>query len=338
MAINKQIHLVSRPNVEASVDNFRLVEAPLPAVAEGQVLVRNHFLSLDPYMRGRMNDAKSYAQPQPLNAVMQGGTAGEVVESKHAAYQPGDKVVGFGGWQEYALVEGGAPGVLRKVDTTHIALSAYLGAVGMPGVTAWYGLMQICQPKPGETVVVSAASGAVGSAVGQLAKAKGCRAVGIAGGADKCRYVVDELGFDACVDYKAYADPKALYQAIKDATPDGVDGCFENVGGPVFDAVLARMNAFGRIALCGMISGYDGEPIPLKQPQLLLTNRLTLRGFIVSEHMDLWPQALKELGTLVATGKLKYRETIANGIESAPEAFLGLLKGRNFGKQLVKLV
>lgn len=338
MAINKQIHLVSRPNVEASVDNFRLVEVPVPAIAEGQVLVRNHFLSLDPYMRGRMNDAKSYAQPQPLNAVMQGGTAGEVVESKHPGYQPGDKVVGFGGWQQYVLVEGGAPGMLRKVDTTHIPLSAYLGAVGMPGVTAWYGLMQICQPKPGETVVVSAASGAVGSAVGQLAKAKGCRAVGIAGGADKCRYVVDELGFDACVDYKAHPDPKALYQAIKDATPDGVDGCFENVGGPVFDAVLSRMNAFGRIALCGMISGYDGEPIPLKQPQLLLTNRLTLRGFIVSEHMDLWPQALKELGGLVATGKLKYRETIANGIESAPEAFLGLLKGRNFGKQLVKLI
>jgi len=338
MAINKQIHLVSRPNVEASVDNFRLVEAPVPAVAEGQVLVRNHFLSLDPYMRGRMNDAKSYAQPQPLNAVMQGGTVGEVVESKHANYQAGDKVVGFGGWQQYCLVEGGAPGMLRKVDTTHIPLSAYLGAVGMPGVTAWYGLMQICQPKPGETIVVSAASGAVGSAVGQLAKAKGCRAVGIAGGADKCRYVVEELGFDACVDYKAYADPKALYQALKDATPDGVDGCFENVGGPVFDAVLARMNAFGRIALCGMISGYDGEPIPLKQPQLLLTNRLTLRGFIVSEHMDLWPQALKELGGLVAAGKLKYRETVANGIESAPEAFLGLLKGKNFGKQLVKLV
>ena len=338
MTTNKQIHLVSRPSVEAVVDNFRQVEAPMPTVAEGQVLVRNHFLSLDPYMRGRMNDAKSYAQPQPLNAVMQGGTVGEVVESKHAGYQPGDKVVGFGGWQQYFLVEGGAPGMLRKVDTTHIPLSAYLGAVGMPGVTAWYGLMQICQPKPGETVVVSAASGAVGSAVGQLAKVKGCRAVGIAGGADKCRYVVDELGFDACVDYKAYPDPKALYQAIKDATPDGVDGCFENVGGPVFDAVLARMNAFGRIALCGMISGYDGEPIPLKQPQLLLTNRLTLRGFIVSEHMDMWPQALKELGGLVATGKLKYRETIANGIESAPEAFLGLLKGKNFGKQLVKLV
>ncbi|HKX40132.1 MAG TPA: NADP-dependent oxidoreductase [Burkholderiaceae bacterium] len=338
MAINKQIHLVSRPSGEASVSNFRLIDAPVPAVAEGQVLVRNHFLSLDPYMRGRMNDAKSYAQPQPLNAVMQGGTVGEVVESKHAHYQAGDKVVGFGGWQQYSLVEGGAPGMLRKIDTTHIPLSAYLGAVGMPGVTAWYGLTQICQPKAGETIVVSAASGAVGSAVGQLAKVRGCRAVGIAGGAEKCRYVVDELGFDACIDYKAHADDKALYQAIKDATPDGVDGCFENVGGPVFDAVLARMNAFGRIALCGMISGYDGEPIPLKQPQLLLVNRLTLRGFIVSEHMDLWPQALKELGTLVATGKLKYRETIAPDIESAPEAFLGMLKGRNFGKQLVKLI
>jgi NADPH-dependent curcumin reductase CurA len=338
MAINKQIHLVSRPSGEASVDNFRLVESPVPAVADGQVLVRNHYLSLDPYMRGRMNDAKSYAQPNPLNAVMQGGTVGEVVESKHPAYQAGDKVVGFGGWQQYSLVEGGAPGMLRKVDVTHIPLSAYLGAVGMPGVTAWYGLTQICLPKAGETIVVSAASGAVGSAVGQLAKVRGCRAVGIAGGADKCRYVVDELGFDACIDYRAQPDAKALYQAIKDATPDGVDGCFENVGGPVFDAVLARMNAFGRIALCGMISGYDGEPIPLKQPQLLLTNRLTLRGFIVSEHMDLWPQALKELGTLVATGKLKYRETIAQGVESAPEAFLGMLKGRNFGKQLVKLV
>jgi NADPH-dependent curcumin reductase len=338
MAINKQIHLVSRPSGEAMADNFKLVEAPVAALGDGQVLVRNHFLSLDPYMRGRMNDAKSYAQPQALNKVMQGGTAGEVVESKHPGYAVGDKVVGPGGWQQYSLVDGAMPGVLRKVDTAHIPLSAYLGAVGMPGVTAWYGLTQICQPKAGETVVVSAASGAVGSAVGQLAKSKGCRAVGIAGGADKCRYVVEELGFDACIDYKAHADSKALYAALKDATPDGVDGCFENVGGPVFDAVLARMNAFGRIALCGMISGYDGEPIPLKQPQLILQSRLTLRGFIVSEHAELWPQALKELGGLVAAGKLKYRETVAQGIEAAPEAFLGLLKGRNFGKQLVKLI
>ena len=338
MTKNQQIHLVSRPTAEASLDNFKLVDAEVPELKEGQVLVKHHFMSLDPYMRGRMNDAKSYAVPQALNAVMQGGTVGEVVASKHAGYAAGDQVVGFGGWQQYSVVDAATPGTLRKVETTHVPLSAYLGAVGMPGVTAWYGLTQICRPAPGKTIVVSAASGAVGSAVGQLAKARGCRAVGIAGGPDKCGYVVDELGFDACIDYKAHKDPKALYDALKAATPDGIDGHFENVGGAVFDAVLARMNAFGRIALCGMISGYDGEPIPLKQPQLILTNRLTIEGFIVSEHMHLWPEALKELGTMVATGKLKYRESVAQGLAAAPEAFLGLLKGRNFGKQVVKLV
>ena len=336
--INRQIHLVSRPTGEASTDNFRLVEQPLGTPGEGQVLVRHHFLSLDPYMRGRMNDAKSYAQPQPLDKVMQGGTAGVVVASRHPDYKPGDTVVGFGGWQEYSIVDAGIPGSLRKVDTSKVPLSAYLGAVGMPGVTAWYGLMKICQPKPGQTIVVSAASGAVGSAVGQLAKTRGCRAVGIAGGTDKCEYVTRELGFDACIDYKAHKDPKALYQALKEAPPDGVDGNFENVGGPILDAVLARMNSFGRIALCGMISGYDGQPIPLQHPQLILVSRLTVEGFIVSEHMDVWPEALKELGMLVATGKLKYRESVAEGIASAPEAFLGLLKGKNFGKQVVKLV
>ncbi len=336
--INKQIHLVSRPDGEALADNFKLVDATVGEPQDGQVLVRNHFLSLDPYMRGRMNDAKSYAKPQPLGEVMQGGTAGVVVASKHPGYKPGDTDVGFGGWQQFTMVDAATPGTMRKVDTAHIPLSAYLGAVGMPGVTAWYGLMKICQPKAGQTIVVSAASGAVGSVVGQLAKTRGCRAVGIAGGADKCAYVTGELGFDACVDYKAHRDPKSLYQALKEATPDGVDGCFENVGGAVLDVTLSRMNAFGRIALCGMISGYDGQPIPLAQPQLLLQSRLTLEGFIVSEHMEVWPEALKELGTLVATGKLKYRETVAQGIESAPEAFLGLLKGKNFGKQLVKLV
>ena len=338
MTTNQQIHLVSRPDKEATLENFKLVEATVPELKDGQVLVRHHFMSLDPYMRGRMNDAKSYAAPQPLNSVMQGGTVGEIVASKNVGFAVGDKVVGFGGWQQFSVVDAGTPGVLRKVDTTHIPLSAYLGAVGMPGVTAWYGLTQICKPAPGKTIVVSAASGAVGSVVGQLAKARGCRAVGIAGGADKCGYVVDELGFDACIDYKAHKDSQSLYEALKAATPDGVDGHFENVGGAVFDAVLARMNAFGRIALCGMISGYDGEPIPLKQPQLILTNRLTVEGFIVSEHMHLWPEALKELGTMVGTGKLKYRESVAQGLASAPEAFLGLLKGRNFGKQVVKLV
>ncbi len=335
--MNKQWLLASRPAAEATTGNFRLVETALPALQDGQVLVRHHFLSLDPYMRMRMNDAKSYAQPQPLDAVMIGGTAGEVIESRHPKFAAGDKVVGMGGWQQYSVVDGNQAGVMRKVDTTHVPLSAYLGAVGMPGVTAWYGLVKLCAPKAGETIVVSAASGAVGSAVGQLAKARGCRAVGIAGGADKCRYVVDELGFDACIDHKAHRDVKSLDAALAEAAPDGIDGNFENVGGVILDAILRRMNPFGRMALCGMISGYDGVPIPLSDPSLILKMRLRLEGFIVSEHMEVWPEALKELGTLVATGKLKYRESIAARIEDAPEAFLGLLKGKNFGKQLVKL-
>ena len=335
---NRQIQLASRPDGEPTAANFRLVESPVPELTDGQVLVRNHYLSLDPYMRGRMNDAKSYAQPQALDTVMGGGTVGEVVGSKNAAFKPGDQVVGMGGWQEYAVVDATQRGVLRTVDTTHVPLPAYLGAVGMPGVTAWYGLVKIIAPKAGETVVVSAASGAVGSAVGQLAKVRGVRAVGIAGGADKCRYVVDELGFDACVDYKAHADLKALSAALKEACPQGIDGIFENVGGVVLDAAMQRVNAFSRIALCGMISGYNGQPIPMAAPQLLLTNRMKLEGFIVSEHMEVWPEALTELGTLVATKKLKYRESVAQGIAAAPEAFMGLLKGRNFGKQLVKLV
>ncbi|MBB2486007.1 NADP-dependent oxidoreductase [Mitsuaria sp. WAJ17] len=338
MSINRQIHLVSRPTGEPSTDNFRLVEAPLPAVQDGQVLVRNHYLSLDPYMRGRMSDAKSYADPQPLDQVMMGGTVGEVVESRNAAFKVGDQVVGMGGWQEYQLVDAGQRGVLQKVDTTHIPLAAYLGAVGMPGVTAWYGLTQIINPKAGETVVVSAASGAVGGAVGQLAKARGARAVGIAGGPDKCRYVVEELGFDACIDYKEHRELKSLLAALKQACPQGIDGHFENVGGMILDAVMMRANAFSRVAMCGMISGYNGEPIPMMAPQLILVNRMKIEGFIVSEHMQLWPAALKELGMMVATGKLKYRESIADGLAAAPEAFLGLLKGRNFGKQLVKLV
>lgn len=335
--LNKQIHLISRPKGEATTDNFRLIEVPVPPLADGQVLVRHHFLSLDPYMRGRMDDARSYAPPQALNAVMVGGTAGEVIESKHPDYATGDLVVGMGGWQQFSTVDGAKRGALRKVDVTQIPLSAYLGVVGMPGVTAWHGLTKICRPKPGDTITVSAASGAVGSVVGQLAKARGYRAVGFAGGPDKCRYVTDELGFDACVDYKAHSDPKSLYKAVAAAAPDGIHGHFENVGGPILDAVLANMNDFGRIAVCGMISGYNGEPIPLAHPALILRSRLTIEGFIVGEHMDSWPPALAELGALVAAGKLKYRESIAAGIESAPEAFLGLLKGKNFGKQLVKV-
>jgi NADPH-dependent curcumin reductase len=335
--MNQQILLASRPAGEPTPANFRLVESPLPELQDGQVLVRHHWLSLDPYMRGRMNEGRSYAQPQPLDEVMIGGTAGEVVASRNPAFAVGDRVVGMGGWQLYTVVDATQRGVLQKVDTTHIPLSAYLGAVGMPGVTAWVGLTQIIAPKAGETVVVSAASGAVGSALGQLAKVRGCRAVGLAGGPDKCAYVVDTLGFDACIDYKRHPDLKSLLRALKEACPDGIDGYFENVGGMILDAVMLRMNAFGRIAFCGMISGYNGEPIPMANPSLILVSRLKLQGFIVSEHMGLWPEALKELGGLVATGRLKYRETVADGLAAAPEAFIGLLKGRNFGKQLVKL-
>ena len=331
----QRIVLASRPQGAVTPDNFRLETVDVPELQDGQVLVRNHFLSLDPYMRGRMNDSKSYAEPQPLNEVMIGGTVGVVEASKNPSFAVGDSVVGMFGWQEVGISDGRG---IQKVDTRHIPLSAYLGSVGMPGVTAWYGLNKIMHPKPGQTVAVSAASGAVGSVVGQLAKLKGCRAVGFAGGKDKCDYVVNELGFDACIDYKAAKDPKELYKMLKEATPDGIDAYFENVGGTILDAVLSRMNPFGRIAMCGMIAGYDGQPLPLQNPQLILVSRLTIEGFIVSEHMDVWPEALRELGGFVAQGKLKFRESVAQGLASAPEAFMGLLKGKNFGKQLVKLV
>jgi len=339
--INHQILLASRPTGEPTAENFKLVEAPVPTpdqLADGQVLVRHHFLSLDPYMRGRMNDSKSYAEPQPLNTVMIGGTVGEVVASKHARYAVGDSVVGMGGWQEYSLVDANQRGILTKVDTRHIPLSAYLGSVGMPGVTAWYGLMKIIAPKAGETILVSAASGAVGSVVGQLAKVHGCRVVGIAGGPDKCRYVTEELGFDACLDHKALTDLRSFSSALKAAAPNGIDGCFENVGGIGLDAMMLRANAFSRVALCGLIAGYNGEPLVMQNPSLILINRMKFEGFIVSEHPEVWPDAMQELGGLVASGRMKFRESVAQGIASAPEAFLGLLKGRNFGKQLVKLI
>ena len=338
MPTNQQIHLDNRPVGEAVASNFKHVTTETPALQDGQVLVRHHFLSLDPYMRGRMNDSKSYAVPQALGQTMGGGTVGEVVESKNAKYAAGDKVVGMGGWQQYSVVDANVLGALRKVDTTQVPLSAYLGAVGMPGVTAWYGLVKIIEPKAGETMVVSAATGAVGSAFAALSKARGCRTVGIAGGPDKCKYAVEELGFDACIDYKLHQDANSLSAALKEACPNGIDGYFENVGGMVLDAVLSRMNAFGRVAVCGMIAGYNGAPLPLTYPALILMNRLKVQGFIVSEHMEVWPEALKELGTAVATGTLRARESVAQGLAAAPEAFLGLLKGKNFGKQLVKLI
>ncbi len=331
MSNYQRIVLASRPQGVVSVDNFRLESVPLPDITDGQVLVRNHYLSLDPYMRMRMEDVKSYAAPQALDEVMIGGTAGEVIASKHPKFSVGDKVVGMLGWTEVAVSDGS---LLKKVDTTHIPLSAYLGAVGMPGMTAWSGLTQIIAPKAGDTIAVSAASGAVGSVVGQLARLRGCRVVGIAGGKEKCDYVVNTLGFDACIDYKG----GNLFREVKAAAPNGIDGLFENVGGVVMDATLARMNPYGRIALCGLISGYDGAPMPIHNLHAVLSMRLTMRGFIVSEHMDLWPEGLGELGQLVAAGKLIFRETIAEGLGAAPDAFLGLLRGKNFGKQLVKLI
>ena len=327
----QRIVLASRPQAEVRPENFRLETADVPALADGEVLIRNHYLSLDPYMRGRMSASKSYADCQALDETMIGGTVGQVVASRNPRYQEGEFVGGVLGWTEMAVSDGA---MLRKLDTSRIPLSAYLGAVGMPGMAAWYGFNQIMASKAGETIVVSAASGAVGSIVGQLAKLRGCRAVGIAGGPEKCAYVVNELGFDACVDYKA----GNLEADLEAATPDGVDGIFENVGGAVFDAALARTNAFARIALCGIISGFSGADLSIKNTKLLLINRLTLRGFIVTEHMEFWKQGLQELGELVANDQLKFRESVADGLAAAPDAFIGLLAGRNFGKQLVKLV
>jgi hypothetical protein len=330
MTTFQRIVLASRPTGEATPENFRLETVEVPELKDGEVLVRNEYLTVDPYMRSLMNEGKSYMPPVELNATMAGGTVGEVVASKHPEFAVGDKVVGNSGWAEMGVSDGST---MRKVDTSEIPLQAYLGVVGMPGMTAWYGLNQIMVPKPGETVVVSAASGAVGSVAGQLAKLKGCRVVGIAGGKEKCDYVVNELGFDACVDYKA----GNLVADLAAATPDGIDAVFENVGGQVLDASLARMNPFGRIAVCGLIAGYNGEPVPVSNFSAVLVMRLTMRGFIVGEHMEFWPQGLNELAMLVTCGKLKYRETIAQDLANAPEAFLGILKGKNFGKQLVKL-
>ena len=331
MQTYQRIVLAARPQGGVAPTDFRLEAVPVPEIGEGQLLVRNHYLSLDPYMRMRMEDIKSYAAPQAIDEVMIGGTAGEVIASKNPKFAVGDKVVGMLGWSEMGLSDGS---MLKTVDSTQIPLSAYLGIVGMPGMTAWYGLNQILQPKPGQTIAVSAASGAVGSVVGQLAKLQGCRVIGIAGGKAKCQLVIDSFGFDACVDYKA----GNLFRDIKAAAPDGIDGLFENVGGVVMDASLNQMNPFGRVALCGMISGYDGQPMPVHALHKVLSMRLMVQGFIVSEHLELWPQGLSELGQLVATKKLNYRETIAEGLAAAPEAFIGMLRGKNIGKQLVKLV
>jgi NADPH-dependent curcumin reductase CurA len=336
--MNRRIVLASRPTAAPGPENFRLETVPVPQPGPGEVLIRNHWLSLDPYMRGRMSTSKSYADPHPLDAVMLGGTVGVVEASRHDGFAVGDTVLAFGGWQEYALVGGDGLRMVHRIDPGLAPMQRYLGALGMPGMTAWYGLHRIIEPKSGETVVVSAASGAVGMVVGQLAKAAGCRVVGVAGGPDKCAFVTQELGFDACLDHKALTDPRDFDAALAAAAPAGVDGCFENVGGMVFEGTLRRMNAFGRVAVCGMIAGYNGEPVPLKDPTVILRSRLKVQGFIISENPADMMEAFRELAGLHGAGRLRYRETVADGLEAAPEAFFGLLKGHNFGKQLVRLV
>jgi NADPH-dependent curcumin reductase len=331
VSINKQILFASRPTGEVSPAHFRVAEAPVPKVAEGGIVVRHHYLSLDPYMRGRLSAEKSYAKPQEIGAVMGGGAVGEVIDSRNPKFKAGDFVVGPGGWQQVSASDGVGWTV---VDAKLIPLQAYLGVVGMPGVTAWYGVNKIIAPKPGETVVVSAATGAVGGVVGQLVKNAGARAVGIAGGPDKCAYARNELGYDACVDHKSPTFGADLAAAL----PNGLDGVFENVGGEPFLQSLGLANDFARFAICGLIATYETGATAIPNVRTLLTKRLKIEGFIVSDHLPLWPQALKELGGLVAGGKLRYRETVREGLESAPQALVDLLHGGNFGKMLVKLV
>jgi NADPH-dependent curcumin reductase CurA len=321
---NQRIVLASRPQGWVTPENFRLEAAPLPRPGEGEVLVKNLWLSLDPYMRGRMSEAKSYVKGVDIGEVMVGQTAGEVLESRNPAFKKGDHVLTQLGWQLYGVTK-----EATKVDGSRVPLSYYLGMLGMPGMTAYFGLKELGQPKPGETVVVSAASGAVGSVVGQLAKIWGCRAVGIAGGAEKCEYVTRELGFDACLDYKA----GRLREELKD-----IDVYFDNVGGEILDIALTRMKLFGRIVVCGMIADYNAtEPYRVKNLRAVLVNRLKIQGMIVFDWKDRYGEALKALVGYYAAGKLKTRESVVEGLANAPQGLIALLKGGNFGKQLVNL-
>ena len=330
--MNKAIVLASRPQGWVKPEDFRLESMPLPAPKDGEVLVKNLWLSLDPYMRGRISDAKSYVPPVAIGAVMVGQTVGEVVESKHPGFKAGDHVLTSLGWQTHGVAKGGE---IAKVDANAgVPLSYFLGVLGMPGLTAYFGLYEIGHPRAGNTLVVSAASGAVGSVVGQLAKASGCRVVGIAGGKAKCDYVVKDLGFDACVDYKA----GKLDEHLGAACPNGVDVYFENVGGPIMEAVMMRMNFASRMIVCGLISDYNAtEPYAVKTMRAVLVNRIRMQGMIVFDWVNRYPEGIKALSALVAAGRIKYRESIVQGIENAPQGLIDLLQGKNFGKQLVKL-
>ena len=336
-AMNRRVLLKSRPVGEPKPTDFEIAEAPAPSPADGEVLCRTIWLSLDPYMRGRMNDVKSYAAPVEIGGVMVGGTVSEVIESKHPGFAPGDFVLGYGGWQTHHVARVTArPGPFGplKLDPKTAPISTALGVLGMPGMTAYVGLLDIGQPKPGETVVVSAAAGAVGSAVGQMAKLKGARAVGVAGSPEKCAYVVKELGFDACVSYRS----PDLFGALKAECPNGIDVYFDNVGGDVLKAVLRQVNPFARIPLCGHIAQYSATELP-PGPNLgvVVGMRVKIQGFIVSDHADRLGDFLREASAWVRDGRLKYHEDVADGLENAPQAFIGLLRGKNLGKQLVRV-
>jgi len=329
----RRVVLARRPPGEPKEDDFRVEQQAVPEPAGQEVLVRAIYLSLDPYMRGRMRDVASYAPPVAIGEVMPGGIVGEVVKSGLPGFKPGDIVEERLGWQEYAISNGAQ---LRKIDPGLAPISTANGILGMTGLTAYYGLFEIAQPKAGETVVVSAASGAVGQVVGQLAKISGCRVVGIAGGAKKCAFVTDELGFDACVDYKASSD---IDPALKAACPNGVDVYFDNVGGAITDAVLRNLNFFARVALCGSISQYNAAASE-SGPRLLgpfVGRRIRMQGFIVSDYLPRSAAAFRQMGEWVRSGRLKYREDIVDGLENAPRAFIGMLRGENFGKMQVRV-
>ena len=330
-ATQRQIVFARRPQGTPTTDCFRLVEVPVQQPGDGQVLVRNDVLSVDPYIRMRMEEKDSYAPVMAIGDVLVGRTVGQVLESRAPGFAAGDWVVGRLGWQDYSVA---APAELQKVDTGLAPITAYLGALGSTGITAWVGLMTFGRPQAGETVLVSAASGAVGSVVGQLARIQGCRVVGIAGGAAKCALVRTAYGFDACVDYKAPDFAQALARAV----PKGVDVYFDNVGGSILDAVLPLANNFARIPLCGLVSQYNAtEPYGMKNMREVFNHRIAIRGFVLSDHKDLWPEATRALADAYRAGRLHYRESIAEGLENAPQAFIDMLAGANVGKQLVRL-
>ncbi|MCL6327598.1 NADP-dependent oxidoreductase [Pectobacterium polaris] len=335
--INRRVVLAQRPHGAPTQETFRLEQQPVPQVDSGHILLRTVFLSLDPYMRGRMSDAPSYAKPVELNDVMVGGTISRVVESKHPDYQTGDWVLSFSGWQDYAISDGKG---LTNLGQSPTNPSYALGVLGMPGFTAYMGLTDIGQPKAGETLVVAAATGPVGATVGQLGKLKGCRVVGVAGGAEKCRYAVEVLGFDACLDHRA----DDFAEQLKQACPKGIDIYFENVGGKVFDAVLPLLNTSARIPVCGLVSGYNATGLPDGPDRLpllmgtILKKRIRMQGFIIfDDYGHRFDEFWKDVSPWVAEGKIKYREEIVDGLENAPEAFIGLLHGRNFGKLVVRV-